>query len=212
MQIGLLISHRARNSSSDKKNWITVRMRLVCGATVVLMKQQSTAGRMLIAEGRIFRTGCATSWVLSWAVIQFGSALLNFSAALKSNDRDKDRKSVNVDTRLKRILILSDNYHLLLSAACVWAVGLMVQVTTRCEQALSDIRCCYGKNQPDAQFCRVYWISLYMLQTVFPSIIRSPRLHTASGIHRTEIPKMDKICYWAYTSIYKVVNCKMHCR
>jgi len=64
---------------------------------------------------------------------------------MKSNDRDKDRKSVNLDTCLKRILILSDNYHLLLSAACVWAVGLMAHVTTRCEQALSDIRCLYSK-------------------------------------------------------------------
>jgi hypothetical protein len=60
-------------------------MRLLGGATVVLMKQQSTAGRMHKAMGRIFRTRCARSWILTWAIIQFSSALLNFSAALNKN-------------------------------------------------------------------------------------------------------------------------------
>jgi len=36
-----------------------------------------------------------------------------------------------------------------------------------------------------------FGITLYMFRTVFPSIIRSARLHTATGVYNLELLMMD---------------------
>jgi len=54
---------------------------------------------------------------------------------------------------------------------------------------------------------RVYWISLYMLRTVFPSIIRSSRLYTKHHVYVILKLKMGKITVeFMYKQSSKMLN------
>jgi hypothetical protein len=57
----------------------------------------------------------------------------------------------------------------------------------------------YRKTNQDTQLFRVYWISLYMFRTVFPSIIRSPRLYVQHQVYVLQVR-------WLLTSGPEIFN------